>query len=167
MRLDGANWKQLPPQEPLIKELRLLCRDEVALIRDRTALITQLRQALHDYYPAALEAFPSDWTMPAALAAFTGLLRHRRAFGLKGGKRKWEKFLHVHKLGTQVRNLPAPTWRYSRAQTDSPGFASRDSRQITTGGDIGPNSCNRCTGKPKSMNTARKSAGCSRNILMQ
>jgi hypothetical protein len=46
LRLDGAHWKQLSAQDPLIKELRLLCRDEVALIRDRTALITQLRQAV-------------------------------------------------------------------------------------------------------------------------
>jgi transposase len=48
LRLDGADWKQLAPQDPLVKELRLLCRDEVALIRDRTALITQLRQALDE-----------------------------------------------------------------------------------------------------------------------
>src|SRR5450759_5110164 len=34
LRLDGAHWKQLAAQNPLIKELRLLCRDEVALIRD-------------------------------------------------------------------------------------------------------------------------------------
>jgi transposase len=67
LRLDGAHWKQLSPQDPLTKELRLLCRDEVALIRDRTALITQLRQVLYDYYPAALEAF-DDWTMLAAWA---------------------------------------------------------------------------------------------------
>jgi transposase len=65
LRLDGAHWKQLSAQDPLTKELRLLCRDEVALIRDRSALITQLRQTLYDYYPAALEAF-DDWTMPAA-----------------------------------------------------------------------------------------------------
>ena len=96
LRLDGANWKQLAPQEPLIKELRLLCRDEVALIRDRTALITQLRQALYDYYPAALEAF-DDWTMPAAWA-FVLAFPTPEAL-VKGGKRKWEKFLHVHKLG--------------------------------------------------------------------
>lgn len=96
LRLDGANWKQLAPQEPLIKELRLLCRDEVALIRDRTALITQLRQTLYDCYPAALEAF-DDWTMPAAWA-FVLAFSTPEAL-VKGGKRKWEKFLHIHKLG--------------------------------------------------------------------
>ena len=35
-------------------ELQLLCRDEIALIEQRTALLNQLRQSLHEYYPAAL-----------------------------------------------------------------------------------------------------------------
>jgi transposase len=95
LRLDGADWKQLAPQDPLVKELRLLCRDEVALIRDRTALITQLRQALYEYYPTALEAF-DDWTMPAAWA-FVAAFPTAEAL-VKAGKRKWEKFLHVHRL---------------------------------------------------------------------
>ena len=86
--VDGANWKQLAPQEPLLKELRLLCRDEVALIRDRTALITQLRQTLYDYYPAALEAF-DDWTMPAAWAFILAFPTPEAL--VKGGKRKWGK----------------------------------------------------------------------------
>jgi transposase len=95
LRLDGADWKQLMPQDPLVKELRLLCRDEVALIRDRTALITQLRQALYEYYPTALEAF-DDWTMPAAWA-FVAAFPTAEAL-VKAGKRKWEKFLHIHRL---------------------------------------------------------------------
>jgi transposase len=96
LRLDGAHWKQLSPQDPLTKELRLLCRDEVALIRDRSALITQLRQALYDYYPAALEAF-DDWTLPATWAFVIAFPSSELL--IKAGKRKWEKFLHVHKLG--------------------------------------------------------------------
>ena len=31
LRVDGQGWKALKPEEPLIKELRLLCRDEVSL----------------------------------------------------------------------------------------------------------------------------------------
>ena len=77
------------------KELRLLCRDEVALIRDRSALITQLRQTLYDYYPAALEAF-DDWTMPAAWSFVVSFPTPEVL--VKVGKRKREKFLHVHKL---------------------------------------------------------------------
>lgn len=95
LRLDGANWKALSPQDALTKELRLLCHDEVALIRDRTALIAQLRQSLYEYYPAALEAF-EDWTLPAAWAFVVAF--PTPAALVKAGQRKWEKFLHVHKL---------------------------------------------------------------------
>ena len=95
LRLDGANWKALLPQDALTKELRLLCYDEVALIRDRTALIAQLRQSLYEYYPAALEAF-EDWTLPAAWAFVVAF--PTPAALVKAGQRKWEKFLHVHKL---------------------------------------------------------------------
>ena len=59
LRVDGHGWKALAKEDPLVAELRLLCRDEVALIEERTALINQLQSALREYYPAALEAlFP-------------------------------------------------------------------------------------------------------------
>src|SRR5207245_7889981 len=60
LRLEGESWGALTTPEPLVQQLRLLCRDEVALIEQRTALINQLQQALYEYYPAALEAF-EDW----------------------------------------------------------------------------------------------------------
>ena len=59
-RVDGHGWRPLRPEDPLVKELRLLCRDEVGLIEQRTSFINQLRHALADYYPTALEAF-EDW----------------------------------------------------------------------------------------------------------
>ncbi len=65
LRVDGHGWKALKPEEPLIKELRLLCRDEVSLIEQRSAFIQQLRHALAEYYPAALEAF-EDWASVSA-----------------------------------------------------------------------------------------------------
>jgi hypothetical protein len=46
LRVDGQGWKALKPEEPLIKELRLLCRNEVSLIEQRTAFIQQLRHAV-------------------------------------------------------------------------------------------------------------------------
>jgi hypothetical protein len=67
LRLDGANWKPLSTQDPLLEQLRLLCRDEITLIEERTALINQLQAALHEYYPTALEAF-EDWGCPGAWA---------------------------------------------------------------------------------------------------
>jgi transposase len=95
LRVDGHGWKPLAPLDPLIQELRLLCRDEVALIEERTALVNQLQQALYEYYPAALDAF-DDFTRPAAWA-FVEAFPSPEIL-VKAGKRKWEKFLHLHKL---------------------------------------------------------------------
>jgi transposase len=95
LRVDGQNWKALRPEDPLIKELRLLCRDEVSLIEQRTAFINQLRQALGEYYPVALEAF-EDWT---SVSAWMFLQRFPRPQLLQqAGKRQWEKFLHTRRL---------------------------------------------------------------------
>jgi transposase len=96
LRLDGRAWRVLGAQDPIIAELRILCRDEVALIEERTALVNQLQQALHEYYPAALEAF-EDWTHRAAWA-FVEKFPSAETL-TRAGKRKWEKFLHAHKLG--------------------------------------------------------------------
>ena len=95
LRVDGHGWRALAPEDPLVAELRLLCRDECALIEERTANINQLQSALHEYFLAALEAF-DDWTHPAAWA-FIEAFPTPQALQA-AGKRKWEKFLHVHKL---------------------------------------------------------------------
>jgi transposase len=112
LRVDGHGWKQLQPMDPLTQQLRLLCQDEITLIQQRTCLVNQLQQALLEYYPAALEAF-EDWTCsftwdfiiefptPQVLAA--------------AGKRRWEKFLHTHKL-----------WRPETAQKRLTLFAQAD-----------------------------------------
>src|SRR5256885_4259383 len=90
-RVDGQGWKPLRPQDPLIKELRLLCRDEVGLIEQRTALIAQLRHALAEYYPTALEAF-EDW---GSVGAWMFVQRFPTPQALKqAGKSQWEKILH-------------------------------------------------------------------------
>ena len=46
LRLDWHIRRTLKPDDPLTGELRLLCRDEIGLIRQRTALVCQLRAAL-------------------------------------------------------------------------------------------------------------------------
>jgi hypothetical protein len=95
LRVDGHGWKALRPEQALIKELRLLCRDEVSLIQQRTAFIEQLRHALAEYYPAALEAF-EDWT---SVSAWMFLERFPTPHELaKAGKRKWQNFLHSRRL---------------------------------------------------------------------
>ena len=95
LRTDGHAWRRLKPDDPLTQELRLLCRDEMGLIAQRTALVNQLRAALREYYPAALAAF-EDWTSEGPWA-FVPAFPTPQAL-VKAGKRRWEKFLHTHKL---------------------------------------------------------------------
>ncbi len=95
LRVDGHGWKALQPLDALSQQLRLLCRDEVKLIEQRTALANQLQQALLEYYPAALEAF-EDWT---AAFSWEFILQFPTPRALvKAGRRKWETFLHTHRL---------------------------------------------------------------------
>lgn len=115
LRLDGHGWKPLAAEDPLLAELRLLTRDEVQLIEQRTALINQLRSALADYYPAALEAF-SDWTRPGAWA-FIQQFPTPHALR-QAGRRQWEKFLHAHKL-----------WREATAESRLAIFARAEQLQ--------------------------------------
>jgi transposase len=95
LRTDGHAWQCLRPDDPLTQELRILCRDEIQLIQQRTALVTQLRAALHEYYPAALEAF-DDWVSVSSWA-FVEAFPTPGALA-KAGKRRRENFLHVHRL---------------------------------------------------------------------
>ena len=95
LRVDGHGWRALKPLDPLVQELRLLCRDEVELIAKRTEMINQLQAALHEYYPAALEAF-EDWT---ASPSWRFVQRFPTAQVLeRAGRRKWENFLHAQRL---------------------------------------------------------------------
>jgi transposase len=95
LRVDGASWKPLAPEDPLVQQLRLLCRDEVALIAQRTVLVNQLQQALYEYYPTALEAF-DDWTQPAAWK-FVVIFPTPAALA-SAGRRQWQNFLQAHRL---------------------------------------------------------------------
>jgi transposase len=95
LRTDGHGWRRLLPQDPLTCELRLLCRDEIKLIEQRTAMVLQLKAALHEYYPAALEAF-DDWTGEGAWRFVVQFPTPETL--VKAGRRRWERFLHAHKL---------------------------------------------------------------------
>lgn len=98
LRVDGQGWKPLRPMDPLTQKLRLLCHDEVSLIEQRTLLVNKLQQALAEYYPAALQAF-DDWTAPFT---WDFILEFSTPQALvKSGQRRWEKFLHTHKLWRQ------------------------------------------------------------------
>ncbi len=109
LRLDGADWGELQARDPILVELQLLCRDEITLIEQRTALVNQLRQCLYEYYPAALEAF-DDWLSPASWAFVQRFPTPEKL--QQAGRRNWEKFLHAHKL-----------WRPEKIETRMTAFA--------------------------------------------
>ncbi len=112
LRADGHGWKPLQPLDPLTQQLRLLCRDEVSLIEQRTSLANQLQQTVLEYYPAALAAF-DDWTQSYA---WQFIVQFPTPDALvKAGPRRWEKFLHVHRL-----------WRPETAQKRLAIFAQAD-----------------------------------------
>jgi transposase len=112
LRTDGHGWRPLRPEDPQTQLLRMVCRDEIALIEQRTALVLQLRAALREYYDAALEAF-DDWAMPATWDFVIQFPTPAEL--LRKGKRRWEKFLHAHKL-----------WRPETAQRRLEIFARAD-----------------------------------------
>src|ERR1700737_2627561 len=56
-RIDGHGWKALRPEDALVKELRLLCRDEVVLIEQRTSFINHLRNPWAKFSPQRLKLF--------------------------------------------------------------------------------------------------------------
>jgi transposase len=95
LRTDGHGWRALAPLDPHVQELRLLCRDEVNLTQQRTALVNQLQETLAEYYAAVLEAF-DDWTAPYAWE-FVKAFPTPEALA-KAGRRRWENFLHQHRL---------------------------------------------------------------------
>lgn len=95
LRTDGQAWRPLRPEDEQTHTLRLLCRDEIGLIEQRTAMVLQMRATLREYYPAALEAF-EDWTMPSAWEFIVQFPTPVEL--IKAGKRRWQKFLHTHRL---------------------------------------------------------------------
>jgi transposase len=95
LRLEGQQWKVLQPLDPLTQQIQLLCRDEISLIEQRTALVNQLQQALSEYFPAALEAF-DDWTKSFCWDFIIRFPTPQRL--AQAGRRRWENFLHTQKL---------------------------------------------------------------------
>ena len=98
LRVDGHGWHQLPEGDPMLRELRLLCLDEIELIGQRTALINSLQAALREYFPAALEAF-DDWCQPSSWRFILSFPTPQDL--VKAKKRGWNKFLHANKLWRQ------------------------------------------------------------------
>jgi hypothetical protein len=83
------------------------------LIQQRTRLINQLQQALAEYYFVALEAF-DDWTRASVWQLIIEFPTPETL--VRAGKRRWEKFLHSHRL-----------WRSKTAEKRLALFARADS----------------------------------------
>ena len=125
LRTDGQAWARLVAQDQPTATLRLLCRDESALIEQRTALVNQLQAALLEYYPLALESF-DDWTKPFAWG-FVQRFPSPEALS-NAGQRQWQKFLHTHKLwrpDTAQARLAA--WQKGQQLKASPALVSAKS----------------------------------------
>lgn len=119
LRHRRALLRPLTPGDVRARELALLCADEVRLIQDRTALVNQMRAALKEYHPTALEWF-ADWTSPAAWdfvltfpgpAALAGASRKRLIGFLKthgiGLTPKWEERVRLVKDAARWPQDPA------------------------------------------------------------
>ena len=96
LRQNHKKLKLFRPDDPLTRQLALLCRDECQLIAERTALVLRLEATLKLYYAAALEWF-SDWTSPAAWDFVLAFPRPEDL--LKASRRKLIGFLKTHHIG--------------------------------------------------------------------
>lgn len=116
LRTDGHAWRPLPPEDPLVCELRLLARDEVEFIELRTALVHRLRQALREFFPAVLQAFDDvgksfvwkfleQFPTPAALGATS--IDEQRAFLRAHRLRQVERRLTLFAQADQFQGTPA------------------------------------------------------------
>lgn len=118
LRTDGHGWRPLRPQDEITASLRALCRDEIALIEQRTQLVNQLQAALREYYPVALQAF-EDWTQPYTWAFIQQF--PSPAVLLGAARRKQERFLHTHKLWRpQTRDRRLALFAQATALSASP-----------------------------------------------
>jgi transposase len=59
VRLDRAHHRPIAGDSPEVEGLKLVARTHQAFIWDRTRHLLRLRGALREFFPAALEAFPS------------------------------------------------------------------------------------------------------------
>ncbi len=67
VRTDRHNHRRAAPDSELLQAIRVLARTHQSLIWTRQRQINQMRSALREYYPAALEAFGTDLAHPDAL----------------------------------------------------------------------------------------------------
>jgi hypothetical protein len=126
LRTDGQAWRPLRPQDEATATLRLLCRDEIGLIETRTALVNQLQATLGDYYPLALDSF-DDWASPGSWAFVRTF--PTAADLAKAGQRKWQNFLHQHKLW-RPETAPQRLERWAQGQQLNASAATVNAKRL-------------------------------------
>ena len=87
LRTDRERFHALQPDSPLLRELRILVKDQKRLIWAQSRFLNQLGACLRDYYPAALDLF-ANLSSPVALQ-FLKRYPHPSPLSAK----KLEKFL--------------------------------------------------------------------------
>lgn len=90
------------PDDPLTRELAMLCTDEWHLIGERTEHVNRLVAVLKEYFPTALDWF-SDWTSPSAWD-FILAFPTPKALSI-ASRKKLIGFLKAHCIGL------TPVWR--------------------------------------------------------
>jgi len=94
--------RTLAVDDDATRTLALLCRDEMSLIDEHTALVNKLQACLKEYYPLAISWF-GDWT---TLKAWDFIATFPRPEGLRtADRRKLVGFLKKHRTGL------SPDWR--------------------------------------------------------
>ena len=102
LRLYQDKLTALHPDDPLTRQLRLLCNDECGFIKDRTATANRLKACLKEYHPEALGWF-NDFTKPTA-ADFVVAFPTPEALRAASDD-KLRKFLYSHNIGL------SPIWK--------------------------------------------------------
>lgn len=109
VRTDGHQHRPVAADSDLAEAIKLLARSHQSAIWSRRRLANQLRSALREFYPAALEAF-DDLTHGDALAVLEqgptpergrGLSRSKIASALRRGGRQ----LNIDKRAEQIQQL--------------------------------------------------------------
>lgn len=123
LRQHQPHLRRLVPDEDRMRQLTILCDDEVRLIQERTALVNRLKATLKEYYPEALDWF-SDWTTQTAWDFILAFPRHEDLNQAR--KKKIIGFLKAHRIGlSQVwqervdRHPVKSDWPHDAAVTEA------------------------------------------------
>lgn len=101
LRLHHAGMRPLVPDTLEVRKLVMLCKDEMKLVRQRSASILRLKASLKAYYPQALEFFgnwscQSAWDFIIRFPTPESFVRARKSTIIA--------FLKAHRIGM------SPTW---------------------------------------------------------